>query len=126
VGAMYLVANRRLRSGAAMPGPNLGSLERLEHLTMAAVRVGFALLTIGLLTGLLRILQSQPTKLGKNWPANPKVPLAFGVWVIYALVLHAPINPILRGRKAAWLSIIGFILMVGTLVAVQFMPASPK
>ena len=53
---------------------------------------------------------------------QPKVLLAFCVWVVYALVLHAPINPSFRGRKAAMLSILGFVLMVGTLIAVQFMP----
>jgi len=37
--------------------------------------------------------------------------------VVYALVLHAPINPSFRGRKAAMLSILGFVLMVGTLIA---------
>jgi ABC-type transport system involved in cytochrome c biogenesis permease subunit len=45
------------------------------------------------------------------------------VWVIYALVLHAPINPSFRGRKAAMLSILGFVVMVWALIAVQFMPS---
>ena len=51
VGAMYLIVNRRLRDKSAGPGPNLGSLERLEHLTLASVTLGFALLTIGTITG---------------------------------------------------------------------------
>jgi ABC-type transport system involved in cytochrome c biogenesis permease subunit len=42
------------------------------------------------------------------------------VWVVYAIVLHAPINPIVRGRRAAVLSVLGFVLMLGTLIAVQF------
>ena len=121
-GAMYLVANRRLRNRAAVPGPNLGSLERLERLAMAAVRIGFALLTIGLLTGLLlRLTEGHTARLGKYLLGSPKVPLAFCAWVVYAVVLHAPINPSFRGRKAALLSIFGFVLMIATLVAVQFM-----
>src|SRR5438270_504988 len=51
VGAMYLIANRRLRTKNLAPGTTLGSLERLEHLTLMAVTLGFALLTIGLVTG---------------------------------------------------------------------------
>ena len=39
---------------------------------------------------------------------------------MYAIVLHAPINPIFRGRRAAFLSMLGFALMIGTLIAVQF------
>ena len=53
-----------------------------------------------------------------HWYLSPTVLLASGVWVVYALVLHAPINPSFRGRKAAILSIVGFLLMVGTLIAV--------
>ena len=122
-GAMYLLANRRLRSKTPAAGPNLGSLERLEHLTYTSVTIGFALLTIGLITGLIKILRDGgATRLGEDWLASPKVLLAFGVWVVYALVLHSPINPSFRGRKTAMLSIFGFVLMIGTLVAVQFMP----
>ena len=43
-------------------------------------------------------------------------------WLVYAIVMHAPINPRFRGRRAAILSIFGFLLVFGTLVAVQFMP----
>jgi ABC-type uncharacterized transport system permease subunit len=35
------------------------------------------------------------------------------VWVVYAVVLHSPINPRFRGRRAAILSIIGCILTLG-------------
>jgi len=91
-------------------------------LTLESVTVGFALLTIGLVTGLVYILFNGHTRLGKDWLASPKVLLTLGVWVVYALVLHSPINPSFRGRKAAMLSILGFVLMIGTLVAVQFMP----
>src|SRR3954463_4680047 len=51
-GAMYLQANRRLRSKSLPNGPVLGSLERLERITFTSVTLGFALLTIGLVTGL--------------------------------------------------------------------------
>jgi ABC-type uncharacterized transport system permease subunit len=123
VGAMYLINNRRLRAKTVTPGPNLGSLERLEHLTLSSVTLGFALLTIGLITGLTEVLHSSGgTRLGHDWFASPKVVLTFGAWVVYALVLHSPINPSFRGRKVALLSIVGLVLMIGILVAVQFMP----
>ena len=122
-GAMYLIANRRLRQKSPAPGPNLGSLERLERLTLASVTLGFALLTIGAVTALVRIARDggSQTSLGAHWFVNPKVLLTIGAWVAYALVLHSPMNPSFRGRKAAVLSVVGFVLMVGTIVAVQFM-----
>jgi ABC-type transport system involved in cytochrome c biogenesis permease subunit len=103
------------------PGPNLGSLERLEHLTLTSVTLGFALLSIGLVTGMIWYAR-EPIRVGPHWFANPKVLLALITWGVYAVVLHAPINPSFRGRKAAALSIVGFVLMVGVLVAVNLMP----
>jgi ABC-type uncharacterized transport system permease subunit len=49
-----------------------------------------------------------------------KLLLAFSAWVVYAIVLHSPINPSFRGRKTAILSVVGFLLMIGTIVAVEF------
>lgn len=121
-GVMYLIANRRLRK-KVRTGPNFGSLERLEHLTFLAVTVGFALLTIGMITGIARVQHEGNGRLGPHWFASPKVLLATAVWVVYALVLHSPINPSFRGRKTAMLSILGVVLMFGTIVAVQFMPS---
>lgn len=123
VGALYLINHRRLRNKKVLAGPNLGSLERLEHLAVGSVTMGFALLTVGLATGLVIVMhQGQATTMGPQWFAAPKVWLAALVWLVYAVVLHAPINPSFRGRKAAILSVVGFVLMIGTLVAVQFMP----
>ncbi len=104
-------------------GPKLGSLERLERITFTSVTLGFALLTIGLITGLVVLKAHGQTRLGDRWFASPKVLLAFAAWVVYAIVLHAPINPSFRGRKVAILSIFGFLLMIGTLIAVNFVPA---
>lgn len=124
-GAMYLIANQRLRAKRITPGATLGSLERLEHLTLLSVTLGFALLTVALITGLVRVLNggSGGNPLGHDWYTQPKVLLTFVAWVVYALVLHSPINPSFRGRRAALLSVVGFVLMIGILIAVQMMPA---
>jgi ABC-type transport system involved in cytochrome c biogenesis permease subunit len=123
VGSMYLIAHRRLRSKMALTGPSLGSLERLEQITLASVTLGFALLTVGLVTGFVMLTRDgRHTALGAHWIASPKVWLAAAVWVVYAIVLHAPINPSFRGRRAALLSVVGFVLMIAAIVAVQFMP----
>jgi ABC-type uncharacterized transport system permease subunit len=114
VGAMYLIVNRKLRDKSSGPGPNLGSLERLEHLTLVSVTLGFALLSIGAVTGIVRMFAEE-----KHTP-TPKIALALAVWLVYGVVLHSPINPSFRGRRAAVLSVVGFVLMVGTIFAVQF------
>jgi len=124
VGAMYLIASARLRRKSAIGQSPGASLERLEHLTDWSVSFGFALLTVGIVTGLAKvIMQGRNTAMGAHWMTSPKVILAFTVWLIYAVALHTPITPAIRGRKSAMLSIVGFVLMVATLVTVLFMPA---
>ena len=111
-GAMYVIAARKLRSKQS--AVYLGSLERLERLTMTAVILGFAFLTVGIITGAILLIHS-------GLHTSPwKIVLTGCVWVVYAIVLHAPINPVFRGRRAAVLSVLGFVLMIGTLIAVQF------
>jgi ABC-type uncharacterized transport system permease subunit len=131
-GAMYLVANKRLRekslhtAAAAAPPPSLSpgepprfaSLERLEHVTQVAVTLGFALLTIGAVTGIVwMIFEHKETS-----PA--KVALTAVAWLVYGLALHSPITPSFRGRKTAMLSIAGFALMIAVLITVQWMPTN--
>ncbi len=111
-GAVYVIMSRRLRRKAPVH-PRLGSLERMERMTTLSVRVGFALLTVALVTGLVKLL-------GEGQRITPaKLAFSCGAWIVYAVVLHAPINPIFRGRRAAVLSILGFVLIMGTVLAVQ-------
>jgi ABC-type uncharacterized transport system permease subunit len=124
-GLMYLVANHRLRSKAISTGPRMASLERLERMTLISVTLGFALLTIALITGLAIILhRGAATSMGANWATSPKVVLTVGIWVVYAVVLHSPINPSIRGKRTAVLSILGLVLCLGAVVAVQFMQSA--
>jgi ABC-type transport system involved in cytochrome c biogenesis permease subunit len=123
VGTMYLVVSGRLRKKSTSPGIKLGSLERLENVAQSAAGLGFALLTLGMITGLVKVIhEGAHTQLGPHWLTSPKVVLAFCVWVVYAMALHSPITPGMRGRKSAVLSIVGFLLMFGALIAAQFMP----
>jgi ABC-type transport system involved in cytochrome c biogenesis permease subunit len=76
-----------------------------------------------MITGLVEVLNDGPNAgLGEHWMRSPKVILATCVWIVYALALHTPMNTVVRGRRSAVLSIVGFALMFGTLIAVQFMP----
>ena len=117
-GAMYLLSNQRLRNKTALPGPKFASLERLEHVTYLSVTLGFALLTSGAIMGFIWLLRDEKKVLPPG-----KVILTGVIWVIYAAILHTPINPSFRGRKTAILSIAGFVIMIATVVAVQFVPS---
>lgn len=130
-GMLYLLSDRTLRrrpsSGAKpLPSPGrFGSLERLEHMTYSTVTLGFALFSVGIVTGIAWVVHDGGnTRLGEHWLLSPKVLLAFGVWAIFGIVLHTPIAPRLRGRKNAILSLLGLVLTIATLFAVLLMPTT--
>lgn len=115
-GVMYLVLRAKLRR--KHPGPvdsSFGSLEKFERLNYATVLIGFVLLTIGIIAG----FALKPAALGSNWYLQPKFLLSAGAYAVYAIVLHSPINPALRGKRTAILSIAGFALLLGVIVSVQ-------
>lgn len=116
VAGMYLLAYRRLRR-KQLSGP-MPSLERLEHLMLTSVTLGFALMTLGVITGIFRgVKLEQARELHvTQLLLEPKIAMGLGVWLLFAIVMHTPINPRLRGRRAAILSIAGCLLTLGTLV----------
>ena len=44
--------------------------------------------------------------------------------LVYAVLLHLPLAPLFRGRRAAWLSIVGFVLLLSVFFAVRW--AAPR
>jgi len=104
--ALYLVQERRLKRRA--PGVlrlRFPSLETLDALTVRTVAVALPALTIGIGIGLAR-LQSE----GGGFDAIMGLTLL--AWVVYAgfLVLRWEVG--WRGRRAAYLALAGFLLVV--------------
>jgi ABC-type uncharacterized transport system permease subunit len=116
-GAVFLLAHRQLKHKAIDPTsrwiglPPLGSIEKFNQ---RMVYVGFPLLTIAMLTGILRLAQ-QPELF--HAALLTKIALALVAWIIYALLLS--VAPRIRGTRAAWLWIIGFALLIGGYVAAR-------
>jgi precorrin-2 dehydrogenase / sirohydrochlorin ferrochelatase len=112
-GVIYLVANWRLKT----PGRSgrrfyvLPSLERIEKINHHAIILGFLLLTAGAVVGIFQAVEN-PSVMGSGWYYSPKVLLTLVIWVVYALLLNGRLAPALRGARAAWLSIIGFALLL--------------
>ena len=57
--------------------------------------------------------------LGHAWYADPKVVGGAVVWMFYAAVLHVRLYGRLRGRRAAWLTIAGFLLTLVSFATVH-------
>ena len=129
-GMLWLLVDRqmRLKDHAVERFRFLGKLGNLESIEVVIVRqatVGFVLLTAALVTGGVLIAEG-PTKLGAGWWYSPKVLLAAGLWVIYAIVMHVRFVPTFRGRRAAWLAIVGFVLMLAAMGLSQALPDLPR
>lgn len=111
-GGMFLLVQRRLKAKTNPRGlMRLASLETLERLITHAAALGFGLLTIGLVSGIV-ILRHESNVLGPGWWYSPKVLLAFIAWAVYALVMNVRYATFFRGRRAAWLAIGGFVLLL--------------
>ena len=124
-GGLWLYVDRQLRGRDHMAQRfavlgRLGNLESIEQTITRSATLGFVLLTLGLLTGWVVVLAG-PTRLGEGWWHSPKVILAAVVWVIFALVMHVRLVPVFRGRRAAVLSILGFVLLLGVMGLAQML-----
>ena len=76
----------------------------LDDLNYRAIMVGFPLLTLGIITGAAWANYAW----GTYWSWDPKETWSLIVWFVYAAFLHARITKGWVGKRAAWLSIIGF------------------
>jgi len=104
----YLIQDRRLRrtpEGAEPPASRLPSAARLELLNYKILTFAFPLWTFAVVSGAIWAESAW----GRYWGWDPKETWAFITWVIYAAYLHARTTAGWRGRRAAWISLIGFL-----------------
>jgi len=92
----------------------LPSLETLDNLNFRFVTWGFALFTVGIISGALLALQLW----GALWSWEPIEVLSAVTWLLYAGLLHARTIG-WRGRKAATLTILGFAAVVVSFLGVN-------
>jgi len=93
----------------------------LDALAYEALWLGFPLLTLGIILGLLQAQQLW----GAYWIWGTKETWSLLTWLIYGLLLLARLNAGMRGRKAAILSIVGFGAVLVTFLGVSLM-APPR
>jgi ABC-type transport system involved in cytochrome c biogenesis permease subunit len=72
--------------------------------------VGFPFLTFGIISG---IIYAQIVR-GRFWTWDPKEILAAITWLVYAALLHERLAVGWRGRRAAVMTIVGFLILLFT------------
>jgi cytochrome c-type biogenesis protein CcsB len=78
--------------------------DRLDEVGYKAAVITFPLLTVMIVLGALWA----DTAWGSYWSWDPKETAALVTWLIYGAFLHARVVRGWRGKKAAWLLVIGF------------------
>jgi cytochrome c-type biogenesis protein CcsB len=117
---VYLLADRHAKRAAAglptradaifriLPGPKV-----IDQLAYRTVLFGFPLWTFGIIAGAIWADEAW----GRYWGWDPTETWAFITWVVYAGYLHARATAGWRGRKSAYIQLIGFgCLLFNTIV----------
>jgi cytochrome c-type biogenesis protein CcsB len=119
---LYLIADRHARRNAADPGAGFGALlhrlppaDALDRLSYRTVIFAFPIWTFAVIAGAIWADQAW----GRYWGWDPKETWAFITWVVYAGYLHARATAGWRGRKAAYIQLVGFASLLFNLVGVN-------
>jgi cytochrome c-type biogenesis protein CcsB len=99
------------RAGALRVSRLLALLPASRTLDMLAYRTaafGFPIWTFAIIAGAIWAQSAW----GRYWGWDPKETWSFIVWVVFAAYLHARATAGWRGRRAAWISIVGFGAML--------------
>jgi cytochrome c-type biogenesis protein CcsB len=119
VSLLYLV-KMKAEKGGLREGSILGmfpDLKVLDEVNYKSIAVGFPLLSLGIITGAAWANYAW----GTYWSWDPKETWSLITWFIYAAYLHARMTRGWHGKRAAWLSIIGFAAVVFTYFGVNFL-----
>ena len=100
VGSAYLLKSHGILAD------RLPSLEVLDDVMYKSISVGFAFFTVATILGALWAAEAW----GGYWSWDPKETWALIVWLNYAAWLHMRLMSGLRGRVAAWWSVVGLLV----------------
>ena len=115
---MYLLQERELKLktfGAIFH--RLPSLSTVNELATYAGTFGLTLLTLGIVTGMIW----SSTRSGQIWHNDPKEIFALLTWVVYFVLTIYRSSASWHGRRAAWLGVVGFALVLCTFFGAPFL-----
>jgi cytochrome c-type biogenesis protein CcsB len=96
------------------------SLDLVDEISYRAVLIGFPVFTLGALVFAMIWAQIAWTRF---WGWDPKEVWALITWLFYAAFLHLRLSKGWHGERSAWMAVIGFIIIMFNLVAVNLVIA---
>ncbi len=89
----------------------------LDGIIYKSIVIGFPFLSLGIITGAAWAHYAW----GSYWSWDPKETWSLITWLIYAAFLHARFTKGWRGKKTAYLSIVGFMAVIFTYLGVNLL-----
>ncbi len=118
-GLVYLILENQLKNRhVTVFTGDLGSLALMDKINHVALRVGVFCLTAGIAVGFGIVKEVHGTWFASLWK-DPKIAVALFTWVLYMTLLFVRATNRLRGRKVAYLSMLGFALVLATFFSVH-------
>ncbi len=118
IGFMYLVQEHYVKKkhlGSLFD--RLPSLQTLDDINYRLISFGFPLLSLAIVTGALWA----ETAWGSYWNWDTRETWSLITWFIYAIILHSRLVAGWRGRRAAILSMIGFVTIIVAFFGVKLL-----
>lgn len=115
---MYLVQEHKLKVksfGAIFH--RLPSLSTINEIASSSTAIGLTLLTVGMATGMIW----SSSRDGRLWHNDPKEIFAALTWFLYVALIVYRSTAGWRGRRAAWIGIAGFALVLCTFFGARMM-----
>ena len=120
-GLLFLMQERQLKQKTmGFLFHRLPALETLDRINFIAIGVGFGLLSFGTFFGFIKA----ETLWGSGWTDDPKVYFTLLLWSSYLVLWLMRLRSTLRGRRVALLSVLGFSLVLFTLMGTGWFRSS--
>ncbi len=118
-GIIRLVIRKRIIT-LIRPWTQKANLELMDEIGYRSVIIGFPLFALG---GIFFAAIWAQIAWSRFWGWDPKETFAFITFMFYTIFLHLRLNRGYEGEKSAWLAIVGFLLILFNLIAINLLVA---
>ncbi|RHW41209.1 c-type cytochrome biogenesis protein CcsB [Neobacillus notoginsengisoli] len=118
-GLIRLVTRKRI-SALLQPLVRNINLDLVDEISYRSVLIGFPVFTLG---GLIFAMIWAQIAWTRFWGWDPKEVWALITWLFYAAFLHLRLSKGWHGEKSAWLAVVGFVIIMFNLIAVNLVIA---
>lgn len=118
-GIVRLILRKRIIA-TLKPWSNRADLNLMDEIGYRSVIIGFPIFALG---GIFFAAIWAQIAWSRFWGWDPKETWAFITFMFYTVFLHLRLNRGYEGEKSAWLAIIGFLLILFNLIAINLLVA---